>query len=269
MCVLLVEYKEYICFFMDVVELDICDEQVVMIFVKENNIYVIVNCVVYMVVDKVEDDIELCIKLNKNVVSYLVKVVEVNWGEFIQILMDYVFDGMKYFFYNEGDVFCFNFVYGKIKLVGEMNVLEYCKKIMIICIVWFYFIFGNNFVKMMFCLGKEKEILGVVFDQIGILIYVCDLVCVIFIVIYKGVVLGVYYFSDEGVCFWYDFIKVIYCIVGIMICKVSFLYINEYLVKVFCFYYFVLDKIKIKIIYNIEIFYWEESLEVCIKELNV
>ena len=92
MRVLSAEYKEYTCFFTDVAELDICDEQAVMTFVKENNIHVIVNCAAYTAVDKAEDDIELCTKLNKNAVSYLAKAAEANWGEFIQISTDYVID---------------------------------------------------------------------------------------------------------------------------------------------------------------------------------
>ena len=167
MRVLSAEYKEYTCFFTDVAELDICDEQAVMTFVKENNIHVIVNCAAYTAVDKAEDDIELCTKLNKNAVSYLAKAAEANWGEFIQISTDYVFDGTKHLPYNEGDVPCPNSVYGKTKLAGETNALEYCKKTMIIRTAWLYSTFGNNFVKTMLRLGKEKETLGVVFDQIG------------------------------------------------------------------------------------------------------
>lgn len=98
-----------------------------MTFVKENNIHVIVNCAAYTAVDKAEDDIELCTKLNKNAVSYLAKAAEANWGEFIQISTDYVFDGTKHLPYNEGDVPCPNSVYGKTKLAGETNALEYCK----------------------------------------------------------------------------------------------------------------------------------------------
>lgn len=204
MRVLSAEYKEYTCFFTDVAELDICDEQAVMTFVKENNIHVIVNCAAYTAVDKAEDDIELCTKLNKNAVSYLAKAAEANWGEFIQISTDYVFDGTKYLPYNEGDVPCPNSVYGKTKLAGETNALEYCKKTMIIRTAWLYSTFGNNFVKTMIRLGKEKETLGVVFDQIGTPTYARDLARVIFTAIYKGVVPGVYHFSDEGVCSWYD-----------------------------------------------------------------
>lgn len=117
-------------------------------------------------------------------------------------------------------------------------------------------------------LGKEKETLGVVFDQIGTPTYARDLARVIFTAIYKGVVPGVYHFSDEGVCSWYDFTKAIHRIAGITTCKVSPLHTNEYPAKAPRPHYSVLDKTKIKTTYNIEIPHWEESLEACIKELN-
>lgn len=158
MRVLSAEYKEYTCFFTDVAELDICDEQAVMTFVKENNIHVIVNCAAYTAVDKAEDDIELCTKLNKNAVSYLAKAAEANWGEFIQISTDYVFDGTKYLPYNEGDVPCPNSVYGKTKLAGETNALS--TKTMIIRTAWLYSTFGNNFVKNDDPSGKGKGNFG-------------------------------------------------------------------------------------------------------------
>lgn len=113
------------------------------------------NCAAYTAVDKAEDDIELCTKLNKNAVSYLAKAAEANWGEFIQISTDYVFDGTKHLPYNEGDVPCPNSVYGKTKLAGETNALEYCKKTMIIRTAWLYSTFGNNFVKR--CSVRERK----------------------------------------------------------------------------------------------------------------
>ena len=210
MRVLSAEYKEYTCFFTDVAELDICDEQAVMTFVKENNIHVIVNCAAYTAVDKAEDDIELCTKLNKNAVSYLAKAAEANWGEFIQISTDYVFDGTKHLPYNEGDVPCPNSVYGKTKLAGETNALEYCKKTMIIRTAWLYSTFGNNFVKTMLRLGKEKETLGVVFDQIGTPTYTLDLSRLLVDMIETDKY-GYYHATNEGgYISWYDFTKEIF-----------------------------------------------------------
>jgi hypothetical protein len=158
--------------------------------------------------------------------------------------------------------------YGTTKLEGEYDVMNYCEKAVVIRTAWLYSTFGNNFVKTMLRLGKEKETLGVVFDQIGTPTYARDLARAIFTAIYKGVVPGVYHFSDEGVCSWYDFTKAIHRIAGITTCKVSPLHTNEYPAKAPRPHYSVLDKTKIKTTYNIEIPHWEESLEACIKELN-
>lgn len=268
MRVLSAEHKEHNYFFTDVAELDICNEQAVMAFVKENDIHVIVNCAAYTAVDKAEDNMELCTKLNSDAVGYLAKAAENNQAEFIQISTDYVFDGTNHLPYKESDATCPNSVYGVTKLAGEKNALEYCKKTMIIRTAWLYSTFGNNFVKTMIRLGKERETLGVVFDQMGTPTYARDLARAIFAAIYKGVVPGVYHFSDEGVCSWYDFTKAIHRIAGITTCKVNPLHTDEYPAKAPRPNYSVLDKTKIKNTYDIEIPHWEESLKACMDELN-
>lgn len=268
MRVLSAEHKEHNYFFTDVAELDICNEQAVMTFVKEYDIHVIVNCAAYTAVDKAEDNMELCTKLNSDAVGYLAKAAENNQAEFIQISTDYVFDGTNHLPYKESDATCPNSVYGVTKLAGEKNALEYCKKTMIIRTAWLYSTFGNNFVKTMIRLGKERETLGVVFDQMGTPTYARDLARAIFAAIYKGVVPGVYHFSDEGVCSWYDFTKAIHRIAGITTCKVNPLHTDEYPAKAPRPNYSVLDKTKIKNTYDIEIPHWEESLKACMDELN-
>lgn len=268
MRVLSAEHKEHNYFFTDVAELDICNEQAVMTFVKEYDIHVIVNCAAYTAVDKAEDNMELCTKLNSDAVGYLAKAAENNQAEFIQISTDYVFDGTNHLPYKESDATCPNSVYGVTKLAGEKNALEYCKKTMIIRTAWLYSTFGNNFVKTMIRLGKERETLGVVFDQMGTPTYARDLARAIFAAIYKGVVPGVYHFSDEGVCSWYDFTKAIHRIAGVTTCKVNPLHTDEYPAKAPRPNYSVLDKTKIKNTYDIEIPHWEESLKACMDELN-
>lgn len=268
MRVLSTEYKEYNYFFTDVAELDICDEEAVMAFVKENKIHVIVNCAAYTAVDKAEDNIDLCTKLNSDAVGYLAKAAEANQAEFIQISTDYVFDGTNHVPYRESEPTCPNSVYGVTKLAGEKNALEYCKKTMVIRTAWLYSTFGNNFVKTMLRLGKERESLGVVFDQIGTPTYANDLARAIFAAINQGIVPGVYHFSNEGVCSWYDFTLAIHRLAGITTCKVSPLHTDEFPAKAPRPHYSVLDKTKIKKAYGIEISHWEESLKACIKELN-
>jgi dTDP-4-dehydrorhamnose reductase len=268
MRVLSAENKEYNYFFTDVAELDICDEQAVMSFVKDHHIHVIVNCAAYTAVDKAEGNLDLCTKLNSDAVGYLAKAAEANEAELIQVSTDYVFDGTNHLPYKETDATCPNSVYGVTKLKGEANAMQHCKKAMIIRTAWLYSTFGNNFVKTMIRLGKEREALGVVFDQIGTPTYARDLARAIFAAINKGVVPGIYHFSNEGVCSWYDFTKSIHRIAGITACKVSPLHTDEYPAKAPRPNYSVLDKTKIKNTYGIEIPHWEESLKACIDELN-
>ncbi len=259
--------KEYTYFFTDVAELDICNEQAVMDFVKANDINVIVNCAAYTAVDKAEENVELCTKLNADAVGYLAKAAEVNGAEFVQISTDYVFDGTAHIPYQETEPTCPNSVYGSTKLAGEQNALTLCSRSMVIRTAWLYSTFGNNFVKTMIRLGKERDTLGVIFDQVGTPTYARDLARAIFAAIRQGVVPGVYHFSNEGVCSWYDFTKAIHRIAGITDCKVNPLHTEEYPTPAKRPHYSVLDKTKIKNTYQIEIPYWEDSLKECISQL--
>jgi dTDP-4-dehydrorhamnose reductase len=151
--------------------------------------------------------------------------------------------------------------------VGELNVQKLCQKSMIIRTAWLYSSFGNNFVKTMVRLGRERQELGVIFDQIGTPTYARDLAVAIFSAINKGIVPGVYHFSNEGVTSWYDFTKAIHRLAGIVTCKVRPLHTSEYPTPAARPHYSVLDKTKIKQTYGIEIPYWEDSLAECIKKL--
>ena len=268
MRVLSAENPEYTYFFTDVAELDICNEQAVSDFVKANNIHVIVNCAAYTAVDNAEDNVELCTKLNADAVGYLAKAAEANGAEFIQISTDYVFDGTAHIPYQETELTCPNSVYGKTKLAGEQNALSLCSRSMVIRTAWLYSTFGNNFVKTMIRLGKERDSLGVIFDQIGTPTCARDLARAIFAAIRQGVVPGVYHFSNEGVCSWYDFTKAIHRLAGITTCSVKPLHTSEYPTKAKRPHYSVLDKTKIKETYHIEIPYWMDSLQSCIAELE-
>ena len=269
MRVLSEENKEYTYFFTDVAELDICNEQSVMDFVKANHIQVIVNCAAYTAVDKAEENIEFCTKLNADAVGYLAKAAEANQAEFIQISTDYVFDGTAHTPYRETEPTCPNSVYGSTKLAGEQNALTLCSRAMVIRTAWLYSTFGNNFVKTMIRLGKERDSLGVIFDQIGTPTYARDLARAIYAAIRQGVTPGVYHFSNEGVCSWYDFTKAIHRLAGIKDCKVNPLHTEEYPTPAKRPHYSVLDKTKIKNTYHIEIPYWMDSLQSCIAELEV
>ena len=269
MRVLASENSQHNYFFTDVQELDICNEQAIHTFVRENNINMIVNCAAYTAVDKAEDEEELCNRLNHIAPGYLAKAAEANGASLIHISTDYVFDGTGHTPYTEDMPPCPNSVYGHTKLAGEKAVIDNCSNSMVIRTAWLYSIYGSNFVKTMIRLGKEREALGVVSDQIGTPTYAKDLANAIYTIISQGVIPGMYHFSNEGACSWYDFTKSIHRLVGITTCKVSPLHTYEYPVKAARPAYSVLDKSKIKNAYNIEIPHWEESLNACIKNLAI
>ena len=139
---------------------------------------------------------------------------------------------------------------------------------MIIRTAWLYSTFGNNFVKTMLRLGRERDRLGVVFDQIGTPTYAADLAAAIFTAIGQGIRPGIYHFSNEGVCSWYDFTLAIHRLAGINTCTVSPLHTDEYPAKAPRPHYSVLDKTKLKQTYGITIPHWEESLAQCIRRME-
>ena len=269
MQVLARENLQHTYFFTDVQELDICDEQAVYVYVSEHKIDIIVNCAAYTAVDKAEDNVELCDKLNNIAPGYLARAAQANGAAMIQISTDYVFDGTAHIPYTEEEPTCPASVYGSTKLAGEQNVMDHCEKAMVIRTAWLYSIYGNNFVKTMIRLGQERDSLGVIFDQIGTPTYANDLAQAIFAAINKGVVRGIYPFSDEGVCSWYDFTIAIHRLAGIASCKVKPLHTADYPAKAPRPHYSVLDKTKIKDTFGIEIPHWEESLKRCINQLRM
>ncbi|MBQ8736583.1 MAG: dTDP-4-dehydrorhamnose reductase [Bacteroidaceae bacterium] len=262
------ENAQYTYFFTDVEELDITDENAVDEFVSKNEIDCIVNCAAYTAVDKAEENETFCNVLNNVAPGYLAKAVGQRGGCMVQVSTDYVFDGSNHTPYTEDEPTCPNSVYGRTKLAGEQSVMAACKNAMVIRTAWLYSTFGNNFVKTMIRLGKEKQELGVIFDQVGTPTYARDLAVAIFAAINKGVVPGIYHFSNEGVISWYDFTKAIHRIAGINSCKVRPLHTSEYPTPAARPHYSVLDKTKIKATYGIEIPYWEESLKECIEALG-
>ena len=260
-------HPEHTYFNTDVAELDITNREAIERFVGDNAIDGIVNCAAYTAVDKAEENQEFCHLLNADAPGFLAEAIEKSGGWMIQVSTDYVFDGTNHKPYVETDPVCPNSTYGRTKLAGEQAVLNNCKKSMIIRTAWLYSTFGNNFVKTMIRLGREKAELGVIFDQIGTPTYAHDLAVAIFAAISNGVVSGIYHFSNEGVISWYDFTKAIHRIAVISTCHVRPLHTEEYPTPAARPHYSVLDKTKIKQTYNIEIPYWEESLEVCVNKL--
>lgn len=255
-------------FFTDVHELDICDAEAVHAFVSNHAIDLIVNCAAYTAVDKAEDNPDLCDTLNHLAPAHLADAAEARGAALIHISTDYVFDGTAYVPYTEDALPCPNSVYGRTKLAGEEEVTRRCTRTMVIRTAWLYSEYGNNFVKTMLLLGREREELGVVFDQIGTPTYAGDLARAIYAAIEQGVTPGIYHFSNEGVCSWYDFTLAIHRLAGITTCKVSPLHTDEYPARAPRPHYSVLDKTKIKRTLGITIPHWEESLARCVARLE-
>ena len=260
-------HPQHVYFNTDIQELDITDREAVEAFVEEHQIDGIVNCAAYTAVDKAESNVELCTLLNATAPAYLAQAIERRSGWFVQISTDYVFDGTNHVPYVETDDVCPNSTYGRTKLEGEKKAMSACRRTMIIRTAWLYSSFGNNFVKTMIRLGREKSELGVIFDQIGTPTYARDLAVAIFAAIDKGIVPGIYHYSNEGVISWYDFAKAVHRMAGITTCRVRPLHTSDYPTPAARPHYSVLDKTKIKQVYSLDIPYWEESLAECILQL--
>lgn len=265
MRVLSSEHPKHRYFFTDVAELDITDRKAVAAFVAEHSIDLIVNCAAYTNVDKAEEDEATAMKINAEALSVLgsqgIKVIHVS--------TDYVFSGDEHVPCRETDQAAPRTAYGRTKYEGEKLLLAECPEAVILRTAWLYSSFGNNFVKTMIRLGKEKEQLGVVFDQIGTPTYAADLAWAIFTVIESPVWHpGIFHFTDEGVCSWYDFTLAIHELAGITSCSVHPILSEEYAYKTPRPHYSVLDKSKFKKTFNVSIPHWKASLERCIEELN-
>lgn len=255
----------------DVAELDITNGDAVAAFVKENAVDIIVNCAAYTNVDKAESDEATAELINATAVENLAKAMKAVNGTLFHISTDYVFG-------NEGNTprtedMPLNplGVYGRTKLRGEQAVAAVGCKAIIIRTAWLYSEFGNNFLKTMLRLTAEREQLNVVFDQVGSPTYAGDLALAIFSIIegdvYEGNE-GVYHFSNEGVCSWYDFATEIAIAAGNTACKVQPCHSSEFPSPVKRPAFSVLDKSKIKNTFGIEIPHWRDSMLYCIKRLK-
>lgn len=248
-------------------DLDIRDADAVMQFVDSRQIDIIVNCAAYTAVDRAEEDAEQCDILNRLAPGYLAKAIARRNGQLIHISTDYVFDGTGHIPYKEDAPTCPNSVYGRTKLAGEQAVTEHCRQAMIIRTSWLYSSFGRNFVKTMLRLGKERDALGVVFDQVGTPTSARSLAAAIYVAMEQGIVPGIYHYSNEGVCSWYDFARAIHRLAGITTCHVRPIHTEEYPTPAARPPYSVLDKSKFKETYSVVIPHWIECLEDCIREL--
>lgn len=266
MRVLSAAHPKHTYFFTDIAELDITDKAAVSAFVSDHAIDLIVNCAAYTNVDKAEEDEATAMKINADAVAILgsqgVKIIHVS--------TDYVFSGDEHLPCRESDPVAPRTAYGRTKYEGEKRLLAKCPDAVILRTAWLYSSFGNNFVKTMIRLGNEKEALGVVYDQIGTPTYAADLATAIFTVIETPVWHpGIYHFTNEGVCSWFDFTLAIHELAGIKNCQVRPILSEEYQYRTPRPHYSVLDKSKFKKTFDVEIPHWMDGLKRCITKLSL
>ncbi len=250
--------------------LDISNKQDIEKFVEINDIDTIINCGAYTAVDKAEEDEVNADSINHLAVQYLATIAKEKNIKLIHISTDYVFDGKNYKPYTEDDTTNPNGVYGKTKLDGEKAMQKINpQNSIIIRTSWVYSSFGANFVKTMLRLGKEKEQLGVIFDQVGTPTYARDLAKAILDIVPKinSKEVEIYNYSNEGVLSWYDFAKEIMRMAKLD-CKINPIETKEYPTPAVRPHYSILNKSKIKEEFNLIIPYYKDSLDECLREMG-
>lgn len=260
----------YTFFFTDRNNIDITSKDSIKAFCQTNNINVIINCAAYTAVDKAESDELNADLVNRKAVKKLALVSSELNIKLIHISTDYVFDGRNFKPYCEEFQTNPQGVYGKTKLDGENEMRDINpKNSIIIRTSWVYSSFGNNFVKTMLRLGREKESLGVIFDQVGTPTYARDLALTILDIIPKIIneKVEIYNYSNEGVLSWYDFAKEIMRMAKLD-CKINSIQTFEYPTPAKRPHFSLLNKSKIKSTFNIEIPFWKDSLDECLKTMG-
>lgn len=252
--------------------LDITSLEAVRKMVQENDVKCIINCAAYTNVDKAETDADFCELLNAKAVENLAIAMKEVDGLLVHVSTDYVFGGDPYNTpCKEDQKGTPTGVYGKTKLQGEENILASGCKHVIIRTAWLYSEFGKNFVKTMLNLTATKPQLKVVFDQVGTPTYAYDLAAAIYEIVserkYEGNS-GVYHFSNEGVCSWFDFTKMIAEYAGHTECDIQPCHSDEFPSPVKRPAYSVLDKTKIKETFGVKVPYWTDSLKVCLGNMG-
>lgn len=267
-------FPELSFIFTDIEELDICDSEAVDAFFARENPSVVVNCAAYTAVDKAEKEEALAEKINHHAVANLAGACQRMGAKLIHISTDYLFDGLKSTPYTEKDIVRPRSVYGITKLEGETAILHAKIKSIIIRTSWLYSNHGSNFVRTMLRLGKEKETLSVVNDQVGSPTYAADLAEAILRILQESArdsnrfVPGIYHYSNEGVASWYDFARAIFDNSPGINCRVVPIDTAAYPTPAARPAYSVLNKSKIKATFGLDIPYWRDSLQVCLLKLQ-
>ena len=257
--------------FTDVAELDVTDAGAVRQAVAQTRAEVIVNCAAYTDVERAEEDEPTAELLNHKAAGNLAAAAKATGATLFHVSTDYVFDGTAHLPYTEDAPTAPLGVYGRTKLAGERAVAESGCKYLTFRTAWLYSEYGHNFLKTMLRLTSERDTLQVVFDQIGTPTYAGDLALAIFSIIeserYAGNE-GVYHFTDEGVCSWYDFATEIAAAAGHDSCHIIPCHTSEFPTKAARPAYSVLDKTKIKTTFQMDIPHWRESMIYCLKQIE-
>lgn len=267
------EYSQFNFTFVGRDQLNLSNNKSILDFFTDKKFDVIINCAAYTAVDQAESEPELADQINNLAVKCLAEIAKQQDAVFVHISTDYVFDGKKYLPYIEEDLTNPKNVYGKSKLEGERAVVDVNPKGAIIRTSWVYSEYGNNFVKTMLRFGKERNKLNVIFDQIGSPTYAVDLAKAILAVVSQPEIndstlsTKILHYSNEGVCSWFDFAKAIFDLSEIN-CAVYAIDTKDYPTPAQRPHYSLMNKSKIKKDYDINIPYWRDALQVCLKNLE-
>ncbi len=256
--------------FTDRTSLDITDKEALDHIIEKENIDTIINCAAYTAVDKAESDEANADKINHKAVKNLAKIAKEKEIKLIHISTDYVFDGKHYKPYVENDQTNPNGIYGKTKLAGEQAIQEVApKNTIMIRTSWVYSSYGKNFVKTMLNLGKTKEKLTVINDQVGTPTYARDLAKAILDIIPQidNDKPEIYHYSNEGVLSWYDFAKEIMKMAKLA-CEIAPIATKDYPTPATRPHFSLLNKSKIKERYNVEVPFWKDSLYDCLVKMG-
>ena len=262
-------YADFTFTFISRNELDLSDSEAIQTWFVDKTFDVIINCAAYTAVDKAQTEPELARAINSTAVETLARIAKALNCALIHISTDYVFNGKNYQPYKETDLTDPQGIYGQTKLEGEQAMLAINPaKSVIIRTSWVYSRFGNNFVKTMLRLGKEREELGVIYDQVGSPTSARDLALAILAIIQHPkleilTATEIYHFSNEGVCSWYDFAKAIFEL-SALTCQVKPIETKDYPTPATRPHYSLLNKAKIKNTFDLTIPYWKDSLIDCL-----
>ena len=256
--------------FLSVEDLDITDNLAVEDYFSNANFDLIINCAAYTAVDKAEDDIELAYAVNEKGIGNLANACNKSGSRLIHYSTDYVFNGESSIPYSENEYTEPRSVYGKSKLAGEKLLRENdAVESIILRTSWVYSNFGQNFVKTMLRIGKEKSELGVVSDQIGTPTFARDLARDTLIILedsnYQWKNGDIFHYSNEGICSWYDFAKQIFDFADIKV-RLNALSSEEFPTRAVRPRFSLLDKSKFKKTFKVEINHWKSSLENMLKQ---